>query len=206
MKLSRRSLLITTTLAVLASGTPVASAKPSATAKRLMRERKAERYQVQTRLSTIRAGAARIAVHAPAATVRRVVLDYGHYARFIPRFKRSHVLRHSHGRTDVYLQVPILRGAAKIWAVVRFKPPTKTRHGEVIEAHMIKGNVQRLDASWTIQRIDAEHTRLDLELLIVPKLPVPGSLVTGEVAYAADTAVTGSRDRAEHLEAKRRDK
>jgi len=48
-----------------------------------------------------------------------------------------------------------------------------------------------------IKKIDDENTQLNLELLIVPKLPVPGSLVTGEVAYAADEAVTGSRNRAE---------
>jgi len=44
----------------------------------------------------------------------------------------------------------------------------------------------------------AQPSHVELELLIVPKLPVPGSLVTRETAYAADKAVTGVRDRAEH--------
>ena len=48
-----------------------------------------------------------------------------------------------------------------------------------------------------VKKIDDENTQLNLELLIVPKLPVPGSVVTGEVAYAADTAVMGSRNRTE---------
>jgi ribosome-associated toxin RatA of RatAB toxin-antitoxin module len=203
LELSRRTLFFATLLAFAGSAS-AASAEPSAVTKRLMKHQKAERYEVQTRLSSIRAGAARIAVRAPAATVKKVVLDYGHYADFIQRFEKSRVLGRHHGKADVYLQVPILRGAAKIWAVVRFEPPKKVHDGELIEAHMVRGNVKRLDAWWHIRPIDKDHTRLDLELLIVPKLPVPGSLVTGEVAYAADTAVTGSRDRAEHSKATRR--
>jgi hypothetical protein len=62
---------------------------------------------------------------------------------------------------------------------------------------MVKGNVKRLDATWRIKKIDDTNTQLHLELMIVPKLPVPGSMVTGEVAYAADEAVMGSRNRAE---------
>ena len=45
--------------------------------------------------------------------------------------------------------------------------------------------------------IDANTTLLRSEILIVPKLPVPGSVVTGELGYAADMAVTHTRNRAE---------
>ncbi len=198
MQPTRRTLLATIALVAISSSALASTA--------LAKKRKAHRYEVQTTLSSTRAGAARIDVRAPADTVERVVLDFGHYQDFIKRFKKSRVLGKHAGKTDVYLQVPILRGAAKVWAVVRFEPPKKVNGEEVIEAHMLKGNVKRLDAWWRILPIDKEHTRLALELLIVPKLPMPGSLVTGEVAYAADTAVTGSRDRAEHLEAKQHGK
>jgi hypothetical protein len=42
--------------------------------------------------------------------------------------------------------------------------------------------------------------------LIVSKLPVPGSVVTGEAAYAADEAVIGSRDRSEKIWAAKKKK
>ncbi len=203
MKLSRRTLLIATSTLIASTTSPIASRAASA---KHSNPRKAQRYEVQTTLSSIRAGAARIAVRAPLKSVEEVVLDYGHYADFIQRFQRSRVIGRHRGRTDVYLQVPILRGAARVWAVVRFEPPKQVHGEEVIEAHMLKGNVKRLDAWWRIKPIDGTHTRLALELLIVPKLPVPGSLVTGEVAYAADTAVTGSRNRAERRAAKRHDR
>jgi ribosome-associated toxin RatA of RatAB toxin-antitoxin module len=90
-----------------------------------------------------------------------------------------------------------MKGAAKVWAVVRFGPMKKVGNEHVLQGHMIKGNVKRMDATWRLKAIDEDDTQLDLELLILPKIPVPGSLVTGEVAYAADTAVMGSRNRAE---------
>ncbi len=158
---------------------------------------KAQRFTVRTPYSSIEAGAARIDVAAPSQQVSEIVLDFGNYTKLTDRFDKSRVIGHTGANTDVYLQVPILKGAAKIWAVVRFEP-FRTNNGEqVLSGHLIKGNVDRLDATWRIRSIGDKQSHVELELLIVPKLPVPGSIVTGEVAYAADKAVTGVRDRAE---------
>lgn len=205
MRLSPRA-LGAATIAVGLLGVPsLARAAPTADQVRLMRLRKCQRYEVQTRYSSIKAGAGRIAVRAPLRTVLRVVTDFGHYPEFISHFSRAKVLGRSAHSTDVYLQVPILKGAAKIWAVVRFGPPTWVNGEQDIVGHMLEGNVKRLDAKWRLIKIDDRDTELRLEMLIVPKLPVPGSIVTGEVAYAADNAVTGSRQRAERIQtAKRR--
>jgi hypothetical protein len=48
-----------------------------------------------------------------------------------------------------------------------------------------------------LTKIDDDNTQLNLEMLIVPEMPVPGSLVTGEVAYACDEAVMGLRNHSE---------
>jgi ribosome-associated toxin RatA of RatAB toxin-antitoxin module len=182
----------------LALCSPSATAKPTEESKRLMKKRDSERYEVQTPHSSIKAGAARVSVKASPTVVKKVVTDYARYPEFISKFEKAKVVGREGDKTDVYLQVPILKGAAKVWAVVRFDPPkTVNADEEVVAASMVKGNVKRLDATWRIKKIDDENTQLNLELLIVPKLPVPGSLVTGEVAYAADEAVTGSRNRAE---------
>ena len=202
MKLSRRSALcLAASVALFLTGP--AMAKPNAETLRLMKKRDSERYEVKTSHSSVKAGAARVTVKAPTKVVKKVVQDFGRYDDFMPRFKKANIVGRKGKQTDVYIEVPILRGAAKVWAVVRFSPPKRINSSEeVVEGHMIKGNVRRLDAKWKIKKIDADNTQLHLEMLIVPKLPVPGSLVTGEVAYAADKGVMGARDRAEKKHAK----
>jgi ribosome-associated toxin RatA of RatAB toxin-antitoxin module len=200
----RRPLVTLVAALGLALATPSASAKPTEEAQRLMKKRDAERYEVQTPHSSIKAGAARVAVKATPEAVRKVVTDFKSYPEFISKFEKARVVGKDGDKTDVYLQVPILKGAAKVWAVVRFDPPKSVNGEELVAGTMLKGNVKRLDATWRIKKIDDGNTQLNLELLIVPKLPFPGSLVTGEVAYAADEAVTGSRDRAEKQAAKKK--
>jgi ribosome-associated toxin RatA of RatAB toxin-antitoxin module len=176
---------------------PLAGAEPNEEAKRLMKSRDAERYDVKTDSSSIQGGGARVHVAVPSNQVKKVVTDFKNYSKFISKFDKAKVVGRDGDKTDVYLQVPILKGAAKIWAVVRFEPIKTVNGEEVLEGHMVKGNVKRMDALWRIKKIDDDNTQLNLELVILPKLPVPGSLVTGEVKYAADEAVTGSRDKAE---------
>jgi ribosome-associated toxin RatA of RatAB toxin-antitoxin module len=196
MKLTRR-LLLAASLASLVAFAPGVSAQPDAEAKRLMKKRDSERYEVKTAHSSTKAGCARVHIAAPTAVVKTVVTDYKNYSKFIKKFEKAKVVGRDGDKTDVYLQVPILKGAAKVWAVVRFGQFKKLNGAEVLEGEMVKGNVKRLDAKWIVKRIDDENTQLNLELLIVPNMPVPGSVVTGEVAYASDVAVMGSRDRAE---------
>lgn len=163
----------------------------------------AQRYEVLTPFSSIKAGAARVQVRAPLDVVRGVVMDFGAYAAHISKFEKAKVIGRHGTSTDVYLQVPILKGAAKVWAVVRFEAPQGGGNDELIVGRMLQGNVKRLDARWHLAKVDDHTTSLDLELLIVPDLilPVPGSLVTGEVAYAAETAVRGLRVRSEQVNA-----
>ena len=203
---TRRTLAIVMTTLSLALLATAASAESSEEAKRLMKLRDAERYEVSTSHRATKAGAARVHIAAPVANVKKAVTDFKNYSKFIGKFDKSKVVGRDGKNTDVYLQVPILKGAAKVWAVVRFGPIKSVDGEEVLEGHMIKGNVSRLDAWWRIKEIDDENTQLNLELLIVSKLPVPGSVVTGEASYAADEAVIGSRDRSEKIWAAKKKK
>lgn len=196
MKSRRWSLVLSALGVALLSTASVAAASDSESA-RLKKKRDSERYEVRTPHSSIKAGAARVHIAAPTASVQKVVLDFKNYDSLSSRFEKSKVVGRDGDKTDVYLQVPILKGAAKVWAIVRFEPMKKVGNEHVLEGKMIKGNVRRLDATWRIKSVDEDDSQLNLELLIVPKLPVPGSVVTGEVAYAADLAVMGSRNRAE---------
>ncbi|MEI9942366.1 MAG: SRPBCC family protein [Pseudomonadota bacterium] len=156
-----------------------------------------ERYEVTLPFSTFRAGAARTVVGAPLDEVLSSVTDYAHYSQSIKAFEASKIVSRDGSTTDVYLRVKILKGAAKIWAVVRFGPPKVDGDSKTVTGHLLKGNVKRLDAVWHLDPASEGRTRLTLELLIVPDLPVPESLVVPEVRDAAGTAVRGVRDEAE---------
>ncbi len=163
--------------------------------------RKVLRYDVKVANSDIDAGAARASVMAPTKTVRNVITDFGKYSQIISKFEQARIVGKSGDRTDVYLQVPILKGAAKIWAVVRFDQPQRTQNTETVRAKMLNGNVKRLDAVWRVREVDDKNSELELELLIVPDMPVPRSLVVSEARGAAAKAVSDTRKEAERRHA-----
>jgi ribosome-associated toxin RatA of RatAB toxin-antitoxin module len=159
--------------------------------------REVQRFDVRSPGSDIGAGGARVRVSAPTNTLRAVVTDYARYSSILGRFKKSNIVGRSARHTDVYLEVPIMRGVTKIWAVVRFEAPQMRGDEELIVGRMISGNVDRLDVRWRIRKIDATTSQLDCELLIDPDVPAPDSLVLREVRGAAARAVTKARTEAE---------
>jgi ribosome-associated toxin RatA of RatAB toxin-antitoxin module len=177
--------------AVSLMAAPLAAHAEDSEATRLAQSRKSERYNIASAGSSIR-----IHVQAPLATARSVATDYGHYSQF-PRFQKSRVVAKKDGKTDVYLQLGILHGAATVWALVRFEPPVKEGNGERIEGRMVEGNVDDLRATWHLTPADDGGTVVKCELLVEPKLHLPGSVVTPELEYAADQAATSVRDRSE---------
>ena len=191
MKTSRVLSLVA--LLALASGTAVASSPTDVT-----------RYDCKLPESDRPAGGARTVVSASPSLVKSVVLDFEHYAHYFdpdkgrnPQRKwASRVVGKSGDKTDVYLEVPILKGAAKIWAIVRFDPPKKVGDTEVVSGRLIKGNVDKLSAKWTMRPTDDNSTSLQLEFLVVPKLPVPDSLLSNEARSAAFKAVSGMKGEA----------
>jgi hypothetical protein len=160
---------------------------------------KASRYTVKTvdPASSIDTGGAAILVKAPIEEVRRIVTDYRHYEKVIKPFKQSKLLSRSKGVSEVYLEVPILHGAATVWVVTLIGPPEKKGDEERIVAKMKSGNVDDFRAVWRLRAVDAEHTIVKLEILVDPTLPAPSSVVTPELCTAADKAVSGVRDQAE---------
>lgn len=164
--------------------------------------RTARRYQVEMPSSDIKAGAAHTEVQAPLELVRSVVTDYARWGEHIKRFDKAHVIGRHGDTTDVYLQVPVMKGAAKVWGVVRFEPPRAGNNGEeVIVGHLLKGNIKRLDARFRLSKIDDQRTGLDFELLVVPDffIPLPKAMVTDELEYAAEKTIEGVGDSSERL-------
>jgi ribosome-associated toxin RatA of RatAB toxin-antitoxin module len=159
--------------------------------------RNVERFTVKVANSSLEAGAARTLAHTPTEALRSVVTDYARYSSIITQFKNARVVGRSGGRTDVYLEVPILSGLSTVWAVVRFEAPETKGNHQIIRGRLVRGNVKRLDATWRIEKVDALKSVLTLELLMVPNLPAPTSMVSAELRKAAGKAVNAARNEAE---------
>ena len=190
-------LVAATLLSLVAS---LAGASPTADTARLRSiYPRTQKYRVAHRGIAQQSGAARIIVTAPARVTRRIVTDFANYADFVPKFEQARVVGRKGKQTDVYLRVPILKGLAKIWAVMRFDPPREVGNGDyVMTAKMVKGNVKRFEATYRIKAIDARTSQLHLEMLLVPSFPAPRSIVADQVAGACDNAVKHFGLAAEH--------
>jgi hypothetical protein len=168
-----------------------------------------ERFSTRLPESDRPAGGARTVLTASPELVKAVVLDFKNYAIYFdpdkgknPQRKwTSRVVGKSGGKTDLYLEVPILKGAAKIWAIIRFDAPEREGDAWIMRGRKIQdkdkdtGNVRELSAKWKM-RTTEQGTELQLEFLVVPKLPVPDSLLSNEALSAAFKAVRGMKDEA----------
>ena len=142
-------------------------------------------------------GRATVKVNAPLATVREHVTDYGSYAEYLPRQKRSQVLRRKRdGTHEVYFQWAALHGAMTVWVRGEMRP-RKEGDVEIFESHVLDGNVDAASAVWKLRRLGDESTEVTVELYLDPKFPMPAALINrGIVSGAADVA-KAFRDRVE---------
>jgi ribosome-associated toxin RatA of RatAB toxin-antitoxin module len=149
-----------------------------------------QRYEIAREGSSVRTAGAAIAIAAPIDCVRNVILDFAHYSEFLPQFTKSRVLSKGPSGTDVYLEAPI-----------RFVGPTTEVAGEErIAGHrQSESNLDQFEAVWRLSAIDDSHTMLRLELLLVPKLPIPASALNGELQQATARAIMAARARAERV-------
>lgn len=198
----RHFVLALVTLFTVLFAMPLTSNAGDDEATRLEHRGRAERYTKATTApkNSIDTGGAAIYVHAPIDVVRRIITDYRNYEKTIKAFKKSKLLSRNKGVSEVYLEVPILHGAATVWVVALMSTPFIEGNEEKITARMLRGNVDDFRAVWRLRAVDAEHTIVKLELLVDPSLPAPASLVTPELCTAADNAVTSVRKHAEKVQ------
>jgi hypothetical protein len=147
-----------------------------------------------------RYGHAETLVHAPEASVRARVLDFGRYHEIMPeKFRSSRVVAHGpDGSADVYVQIAVLHGMVLLWDVTRFAPARAVATGlDVVEGRMLagKGNIEDLSVVWTVHAVDSEWTVLKLDLLLKPGIPVPQSAIDEELRDSAMNAVDAIHDR-----------
>ncbi len=146
-----------------------------------------------------RYGRAQILVEAPLGIVHRLILDYGRYKEFTAgKFHTSRVIGKTPLGTDVYFQLSVLGGMIALWQVFRFQEIKPLARGWVIvEGWYVKGNIGRGNAAWTLHAIDENRTMVTFDLLIVPDVPLPQSVLDDGLRNAAGEAVEAIRARAQ---------
>ncbi|MBN2193931.1 MAG: SRPBCC family protein [Polyangiaceae bacterium] len=156
-----------------------------------------ERYEVGFPASRIRGGGARVVVRQPLTKVLAVVNDFERYPGFIRRIEAVRVVEDRDGHRDISLTVPILNGRSRLSSVLRFGSPRRTGNEQVLASSYVRGNVERMEIVYRLEPVGTDQTRLSVEMLVDPKLPLPGSLVTKEVTGAAAHFVNNLRKEAE---------
>ncbi|WP_437839457.1 type II toxin-antitoxin system RatA family toxin [Sorangium sp. So ce1153] len=130
--------------------------------------------------------------------VRATVLSFDRYPEFMPHYKKCRLLgRTPPGGWDVYMEVSALQGAVTMWARVEIQKPALADGAETYSSRFVSGNVQDLQATWRLEKIDAQTTRLSLDVFLRPKLPLPKSLLNAENLEGSASAVAAIRTRIE---------
>src|SRR5580704_11218274 len=150
-----------------------------------------------------RFGHAETLIHAPVDTVKRLVVDYGHYTMLAGSITTSRVVGHGpDGSTDVYLRMGVLNNTFSVWNVTRFSPAHPAVEGpgvEVVEGQMVpgKGNIDDSAFVWTLHPAGDGWTVLKFDLVLRPGLPAPQSLIDEQLRDSAMDAVDSIHDRAQ---------
>jgi len=142
-------------------------------------------------------GHAEIFINAPVSSVRAAVTDYNNYAKIVPRFQKAKVLKRSGASADVYLMIPIMKGAATVWTVQHFDAPKPLGKLETVFGKSMQGNVDALNTRWSYRAVDAQHSILIAEIYVEPKLPIPAATIAREAQKAAAEAVVSVKAHAE---------
>lgn len=147
--------------------------------------------------TTVRAGVANAEVPAPFETLAAVLLDIGRYREVLPRIDQSRVMQRRRGELDAYFSATLLQGFGTLWARTRMVITRSPGHLR-IEGAMLEGNLARFELRVEASAVpnDPGRSTLEVQLLGLPQLPLPASLLDGVLARWAARGLGGFRDRA----------
>lgn len=146
-----------------------------------------------------RYGHAEALVDAPADKVAQMALDFGHYRELHKKFATARVVGKEGQQTDVYMRYPVQIGPVRFefWEVMRFQPAKAVGDTRVIEAFGIKGDMRQGHTIITVKPVGPTHALLQVDVLLVPKVPAPQSMIDEELRDGANDFVDGLRHRAQ---------
>lgn len=136
-------------------------------------------------------------IAAPYDAVRARLTDFVHYKDLAGhRFKKVSVVDKVGEGSDIYFQLPIMKGIVTIWYVTRFMPPRPGQGGtEIIEGTFVKGNVKDVHFVFTLSpaKEDKKSTVLVCDLLLGLSIPAPQANVDEELRDACGEAIHHTR-------------
>jgi len=134
-------------------------------------------------------------ISAPVDIVRAKLLDFGRYKELAgPKFKSVKVVDKQGQNTDVYFQLPIMKGMVTIWYVTRFPPSRSTNTGDVLEGTFVKGNIKNMHIAFTVRPgPDDKSSVLVCDLVLQPNVPAPQSALDEELRDACGDAINSVR-------------
>jgi hypothetical protein len=146
-----------------------------------------------------RYGHAETLVEATADQVAKTATDFGKYRELHRKFKTARVIGKEGDQTDVYMRYPVQLGpmTIELYEVMRFSPDRNNGGTHTIEARGIKGDMKRGHTLITVRPVDAKHSLISVDILLVPTLPAPQSYVDEELRDGAEDFVDGIRDKSQ---------
>ena len=146
-----------------------------------------------------RYGHAEALVEATPEQLVKTATEFGKYRELHRKFKTARVIGKEGDQTDVYMRYPVQIGpmTIELYEVMRFAPDRTVGTTHIIEARGIKGDMKRGHTVITIKPVDAKHSLLSVDVLLVPVLPAPQSYVDEELRDGAEDFVDGLRDRSQ---------
>jgi hypothetical protein len=148
---------------------------------------------------SVRYGHAEVLVDAPLAKVKKAAVDFAHYKEFHHKFASARVVAKEGDTTDVYLKLPIKLGPVKLdqWEVMRFGPARTTASNVVVEGRGVQGSMKEGHLVITARALDEKHCLVKVDLLLLPSMPAPQSMIDEELRDAATDFVNGVRDKSQ---------
>ncbi len=137
-------------------------------------------------------------IAAPYDAVKTRLTDYPHYKELAGRkFKKVSVVDKQAAGTDLYFQLPIMKGLVTIWYVTRFAAPRPVPGGgDVIEGNFVKGNIKDMQIVFTLRPgPDDKSTVLVCDLNLAISIPAPQDALDEELRDACGDAVNAVRAR-----------
>jgi hypothetical protein len=134
-------------------------------------------------------------ISAPVDAVRAKLRDFTSYKDLAgPKFKSVKVVDKQGENTDVYFQLPIMRGMITLWYVTRFPPSRPAGGGDVLEGTFVKGNIKGMHIAFTVRAgTDDKSSVLTCDLILRPNIPAPQSALDEELRDACGDAINSLR-------------
>jgi hypothetical protein len=107
-----------------------------------------------------------------------------------PKFKTVKVVDKQGNDTDVYFQLPIMKGIVVINYVTRFSPPRNVQGADIVEGTFVKGNIKSMHIVLSVRPgPDEKSSVMVCDLVLLPGVPAPQSALDEELRDACGDAI-----------------